>query len=433
MGVTGSGKSTFISRIVGGGAKVGHDLVSCKDTPQSLSLPYLVSSQLKNYSGTNEIESYSFTYNELLVHLIDTPGFDDTFRTDSDVLKDIVFWLNTGYKENIQLSGIVYLHPITKNRVTGSTLKNLRMFHKLCGNESLPSVVLATTMWKNVDENDGERRQEELKSTPNFWGEMVANGSRVFRHEDNRASAMNIITYILDQRKRTILHIQREMVDEGKRLDETSAGQELERELLKQREVFEKRLREAQEEMQEALQEGNRKAIEEAMEQQARFQKKLDEAFKGSSELKITMKKLLEQKEVQYEKALQDLESERQRIHAESKQTTQMMEGLQLKMKAREDQSMEEQRRHRLEIDEMSIRFIQMNLKSHASLQSCIAEQNRLTALRPADSISVRSTGNASAFEDSFGETAGAALGQAVGATAGLIGFGITAAFCAIM
>ncbi len=30
MGVTGAGKSTFISRLAGDGAKVGHDLVSCK-------------------------------------------------------------------------------------------------------------------------------------------------------------------------------------------------------------------------------------------------------------------------------------------------------------------------------------------------------------------------------------------------------------------
>lgn len=317
--------------------------------------------------------------------------------------------------------------------MTGSAYKNLRMFHKLCGDASLPSVVLATTMWKNVDEEDGDLRQEQLKNRPDFWGDMVAQGSRVFRHEDSRASAMNIITYILDQRKTTILQIQRQMVDEGKRLDETSAGQELEKELLKQRELFERRLKEAQEEMQEAIEEGNRKAIEESAEQQSRFQKKLDEALKGSSELKITMEKLLEQKQIHYERAMKDLELEKQRIQEESKQANQVMEDLQKKMKLREDQSSEEQRHHRLEIDEMNIRFNKQHLESQASLQSYIAEQNRLTIPSLTNSVSTPGSGGGSTFKDSFGRTAGTTLGGAVGTTAGMLGLQVAASMCTVM
>jgi protein-disulfide isomerase-like protein with CxxC motif len=100
---------------------------------------------------------------------------------------------------------------------------------------------------------------------------MIAQKSRVFRHEDTRASAMNIITYILDQHRTTVLDIQRQMVDEGKDLDQTDAGQELEKELLKQRELLEQRIQEAQEEMREAIADGNEKANEEATEQQDHF------------------------------------------------------------------------------------------------------------------------------------------------------------------
>ena len=158
--------------------------------------------------GTSEIETFSFKYNNTAVHLIDTPGFDDTYRTDSDVLKDIAFWLSEAYRRQIKLSGIAYLRPIDRNRMTGAAYKNLRMFHKLCGDGSLPSVVLATTMWGNVKEGIGEQRENELKRRPDFWGDMAAHGSRVFRHEDSRASAMNIITYILDQRRTSVLQIQ---------------------------------------------------------------------------------------------------------------------------------------------------------------------------------------------------------------------------------
>ena len=56
-----------------------------------------------------------------MIHLIDTLGFNDTYRTDSDVLKDLVFWLNKSYEHQIRLSGIVYLHPIHESMYEGAT------------------------------------------------------------------------------------------------------------------------------------------------------------------------------------------------------------------------------------------------------------------------------------------------------------------------
>lgn len=314
--------------------------------------------------------------------MIDTPGFDDTFRTDTDILKDIAFWLNTSYKANVKLSGVVYLHPIDKNRMTGSAHKNLRMFQKLCGSSSLPSVVLATTMWENIKEEDGVAREAQLKTRPDFWGNMVLQGSHVFRHTDNKHSAMNIINYVLDQRKTTVLEIQRQMVDEGKNLDETSAGQELERELLQQRELFERRLKEAERDMQEAIAEGNRKAIEEAAEQQARFQKKFNEALKGSEKLKITMEKLLQQKEVEYRKAVQELKAEQERSQQVSKETSKIIVGLQKKMQVRDEEADEDRRRYRKEMEELSDRYSKQNIESQLSFQKWISDQESVVRKR---------------------------------------------------
>ena len=40
--------------------------------------------------GTADVEEYTFVYKDRYkVHLIDTPGFDDTKRKDIDVLKEI--------------------------------------------------------------------------------------------------------------------------------------------------------------------------------------------------------------------------------------------------------------------------------------------------------------------------------------------------------
>ncbi|KAK0257976.1 hypothetical protein LTS16_002045 [Friedmanniomyces endolithicus] len=404
MGVTGAGKSTFISRLAGDGAKVGHDLVSC----------------------TRDIESFSFRYNDSTIHLIDTPGFDDTYRTDSDVLKDIVFWLNAAYQRQIRLSGIVYLHPIDKNRMTGSAYKNLRMFQKLCGDASLQSVVLATTMWKNIDEVDGIKRQEQLKTQPDFWGDMVHQGSRVFRHDDSRASAMNIVTYILDQRRTTVLQIQRQMVDEGKTLDETSAGQELERELIKQRKLFERRLQEAQDDMKEAIEEGNRKSIEDAAAQQERFQNKLNEAIKGSDDLRVSMEELLQKKDAEFKRVLENVELEKSRSQEEAKLVTQQMQELDLKVKASQAETEDQRRRHQSEIDEMSIRLAKESNDNQVTYQEWLSvERARLG-----------DQSDRSSFREAFDGQTGVAMGQAVGAavaTGTMILGTVAAAACNVM
>jgi hypothetical protein len=87
------------------------------------------------------------------------------------------------------------------------------------------------------------------------------------------------------------------------------------------------------------ISEGNRRAVEEAAEQQERFQKKLQEVLQGSNQLKVSMEKLLEQKDLEYRWTLQNLELERQTSLEESKRATAQLEIVLKKMKAQEDQS----------------------------------------------------------------------------------------------
>lgn len=229
---------------------------------------------------------------------------------------------------------------------------------------------------------------------------------------------MNIVSYILDQRKQTVLQIQRQMVDEGKTLDETEAGQEVEKELIKQRELFERRLKEAQEEMQIALKEGNKRAIEEAAEQQERFQKKLTEAFKGSEELKVTMQKLLEQKDREYQKALEDLEVMKERSADESKQVTLQMEVLKKQISKRDEDADEERRKYLKEMDEMNMRVSKQSMESQLSLHKWMIEQEKTSnyalSIAPSESMQVVS-GSREIFKSSFSQSAGTSMGQAAG------------------
>ncbi|KAK0743048.1 P-loop containing nucleoside triphosphate hydrolase protein [Schizothecium vesticola] len=210
MGVTGAGKSTFISHLVSEEVQIGHNLQSC----------------------TQDVRFYSFIRKDTVVYLVDTPGFDDTNKSDVDVLQELASWLKESYTEDIKLDGIIYLHRITDVRMQGSARKNIRMFRSLCGENYQKKVILATTMWENVGAEVGEQRERELLETEEFWGSMVKRGSRIERHKNKERSAKRLIDYYISGKdEATTLEIQTEMVAEKKELPETAAGKSLEDEI----------------------------------------------------------------------------------------------------------------------------------------------------------------------------------------------------------
>jgi len=167
---------------------------------------------------------------------VDTPGFADTHVDDADILKNIASWLETmydsrdshGHKGETKLAGIVYLHDISLSRMLESTRKNLDVFQKLCGEDALKRVVLCTTKWSDVYQEDGERRTEQLKE--NDWKEMIKGGSTVREFEDSQKSAWDVIASIIakDQlEKMDALQIQEELVEAKKLIPDTEAGRQL--------------------------------------------------------------------------------------------------------------------------------------------------------------------------------------------------------------
>ena len=163
--------------------------------------------------------------------LVDTPGFDDAYRTDKEVFADIVEWLKLTYESRKLLSGIVYLHPITRTRITKSSATSLDVFASLVGPDSLHNISLVTTMWDLLnDDITGEKRERELHET--FWNDLIQKGSITARFSGNRGSALLVLRRIaFDQRMASTsgaaLNIQKEMVDERKSLEATSAAEAL--------------------------------------------------------------------------------------------------------------------------------------------------------------------------------------------------------------
>lgn len=153
--------------------------------------------------------------------LVDTPGFDDTMRTDSEILAEIARTLAAQYALGLQLSGVIYIHRITDVRYSRSAVKTFEIFKKICGLEALGNVLLVTSRWDNVDASLGAHRERNLKDK--FWAYMISHGSNISRFYGDRSSAVSLVSQLLCH-DRTVLQLQKELVDEGLQLDATSAG-----------------------------------------------------------------------------------------------------------------------------------------------------------------------------------------------------------------
>jgi len=267
MGPTGTGKSRFIDvATLQDGDAIGHSLGSCTSGIRAIRFPHPTTGR-------------PFV-------LVDTPGFNNTTKTDTEVLTMIAGWLGHTYKNQVKLTGIIYLHRISDNRMASAPLKNLHMFTKLCGDNALKHVVIATTMWGQVETDIGIQREDELRDR--YWGAMLQRGSQALRFTDSFSSAWNIIDSIVKHTgdTRHVLLLQEELVDLHRRLNETQAGMALhdglQKALVQQRETI-RRLRE------EASAQHNELAVGELTAQYERIQEELETTFGQLEEMKVSL------------------------------------------------------------------------------------------------------------------------------------------------
>ncbi|KAF9115032.1 hypothetical protein BGX27_009150 [Mortierella sp. AM989] len=216
MGITGAGKSYLIREISGQDVEVGHNLESCTQKIQQ------VRCQIAGQS----------------VMLLDTPGFDDTNRSDTEVLEDVAGFLEGLYHADFRITGIIYLHNIADVRMRGSSYKNLQMFAKLCGEQSYHNVVMLTGRWGSIDQSLAEERENDLKE--NFWSKYLKAGCQIDRYRD-KDDLIRIFEKLVPKPP-VVLDIQREMAIEGKSLDKTSAGEQVNQEITRLMKKFEDEL-----------------------------------------------------------------------------------------------------------------------------------------------------------------------------------------------
>ena len=155
------------------------------------------------------------------VLLIDTPGFDDTVRSDSEILTEIAKILSAQYRLGVDLKGIIYVHRITDIRYGRSSVKTFEICQRICGDAALENVLLVTSRWFEVDPGLGSDRERQLRDK--FWAYMLNKGSQMSRFHGDRDSAIALVSQLLSKDV-VVLELQKELVDGQKHLDDTVAG-----------------------------------------------------------------------------------------------------------------------------------------------------------------------------------------------------------------
>jgi hypothetical protein len=183
-------------------------------------------------SPTQAVQIFLDEDEESYVSVVDTPGFDDTNRTDGEILAEITEYLAAQYTLNIPLKGIIYLHRIYDNKMKGSARRYLETFRSLCGEHALKNVILVTTCWDSVrPENLGEALRREQELIDKYWAPMQEKGSYIAQFNGSKESAEALILELVHGRDSVVLEIQRELVDGHKEVAETEAGRKLKRQL----------------------------------------------------------------------------------------------------------------------------------------------------------------------------------------------------------
>jgi hypothetical protein len=139
----------------------------------------------------------------------------------------VIFMELFRYNRNVKLSGLVYLHRITDNRMAGSPYKNLRMFGNLCGDSATARVVLVSTMWDKVQRDVGKQREQQL--IQQFWKPLIDKGSGIDRlGQSDSGEAWRIVDDLVRKHHdREAVLLQEEIVDLQHKLNETEAGKTL--------------------------------------------------------------------------------------------------------------------------------------------------------------------------------------------------------------
>ena len=268
--------------------------------------------------GTTSIDVFNFDCNGHKVYLIDTPGFNDTNRSDIDTLSVLATYLGASYANGVRIHGILMLHPISDNRMSGSSMRNLDMMKAMCGFASYSTLAIATTMWSEKSPLC-EQREAQLLSEERFFGRFISRGATTFRHNEKGrlgsleeiTSARRIVTHLILQSEKhlpEVLELQREIIDQGKVIGETKAGIVIAGDLYKARQAHKLELKKLKQAIETEIAQKNTAHAIEMQELKVDLENQMRKAEHNKRKLEKSMRDLHKDEERAWKKKLKVLE-----------------------------------------------------------------------------------------------------------------------------
>jgi len=218
------------------------------------------------------------------------------------------------YERGSKLAGIIYIHRISDERFTGISVRNFRMFRKLCGDSTLKNVVLVTNMWGKVERDVGEGRERELAGI--YFKPALDKDAQLARHHNTAQSSYDIVRRIVKNNP-IPLQIQRELVDERKDIKDTAAGEAINEELSTLIKHHESEMSTLREEMRQALREKDEETRKELEEETRKIKEQMDKMRVESNAMAAKYSEERRKMEDTMQRMQEQASQERLRVHAE--------------------------------------------------------------------------------------------------------------------
>ena len=269
------------------------------------------------------------------------------------------------YSAGAKLAGVIYVYRISDDKFGGLAAKNFRMFRELCGEKTLKNVILMTNMWGRVTTQKGAEREQQLRDQ--YFKAAIEKGAQLCRHNPNTPESARVILRKILKNKPLALKIQQELIDQGKDIGQTGAGEELNREIHEVVEKYQKQIGELEESMRKAIEEKDEESREELEEGKRIIQEEVEKLRKDAAEM-----------ESKFEEARREME---ERINARFEaQMRRMQEAYEAEIRKYEDRVNELEReghKNASQINALRKTMAELSAKKMAELRQRASEIRR--------------------------------------------------------
>ncbi|TEB20536.1 P-loop containing nucleoside triphosphate hydrolase protein [Coprinellus micaceus] len=168
VGLSNTGKSTFINRILEENTAINSTPVSVREGGQMTAVTVDV------HEVRLELREPPPSLRGRVLTLVDTPGFNHTDLSDLEVWQKIE---NFSSKHRHGMNAILYFHAMTDDWISPQMQLGINLLAKFWGPDAMRVVTIVTTKWDLVPKTNAQKRLETLQA--GLWKPLLDGGCKI--------------------------------------------------------------------------------------------------------------------------------------------------------------------------------------------------------------------------------------------------------------